>query len=75
MQTGPMEPSIPADINRALMLDGNAVAGLLEEVFSHEMTTSLAECGLRGSRGKWAGRWPLPRAPAWCCAARAARMS
>jgi hypothetical protein len=29
----------------ALMLDGNAVAGLLEEVFAVEMTTALVTCG------------------------------
>ena len=28
----------------ALMLDGNAVAGLLREVFAVEMTTALATC-------------------------------
>jgi hypothetical protein len=28
----------------ALMLDGNAVAGLLQEVFAVEMTTALATC-------------------------------
>ena len=27
------------------MLDGNAVAGLLEEVFAVEMTTALVTCG------------------------------
>jgi Family of unknown function (DUF6510) len=29
----------------ALMLDGNAVAGLLQEVFAVEMTTALETCG------------------------------
>ncbi len=28
-----------------LMLDGNAVAGLLQEVFAVEMTTALGVCG------------------------------
>ena len=28
----------------ALMLDGNAVAGLLQEVFAAEMTTALGTC-------------------------------
>jgi len=27
------------------MLDGNAIAGLLQEVFSVEMTTAVATCG------------------------------
>jgi Zn finger protein HypA/HybF involved in hydrogenase expression len=29
----------------ALMLDGNAVAGLLQEVFAVEMTTAIVTCG------------------------------
>ena len=32
------------DINRELMVDGNAVAGLLQDVFGLEMTASPAEC-------------------------------
>jgi hypothetical protein len=32
-----------------LMLDGNAVAGLLQEVFAVEMTTALASCGHCGA--------------------------
>jgi Family of unknown function (DUF6510) len=43
-----------ADLNRALMLDGNAVAGLLREVFALEMTaspTKCAHCGAIGALG------------------------
>jgi hypothetical protein len=29
----------------ALMLDGNAVAGLLQEIFAVEMTTAIGTCG------------------------------
>ena len=29
----------------ALMLDGNAVAGLLHEIFGTEMTTAIGTCG------------------------------
>ncbi len=32
------------DISRELCLDGNAVAGLLQEIFAGEMTTSPAQC-------------------------------
>jgi hypothetical protein len=35
----------------ALMLDGNAVAGLLREVFAAEMTTSIGTCNACGARG------------------------
>jgi hypothetical protein len=34
----------------ALMLDGNAVAGLLHEVFGVEMTTAIGTCGRCGAR-------------------------
>jgi hypothetical protein len=33
----------------ALMLDGNAVAGLLQEVFAVEMTTAIGTCGNCGA--------------------------
>ena len=33
----------------ALMLDGNAIAGLLQEVFAVEMTTALGTCGECGA--------------------------
>ena len=33
----------------AHMLDGNAVAGLLQEVFAVEMTTAVATCGACGA--------------------------
>jgi hypothetical protein len=34
-----------------LMLDGNAVAGLLQEVFAVEMTTAIGTCGGCGTAG------------------------
>jgi hypothetical protein len=39
------------DINRALMLDANAVGGLLQEIFAAEMTLSPAECAHCGREG------------------------
>jgi Family of unknown function (DUF6510) len=33
----------------ALMLDGNAVAGLLQEVFAVEMTTAMGTCNACGA--------------------------
>jgi Zn finger protein HypA/HybF involved in hydrogenase expression len=35
----------------ALMLDGNAVAGLLQEVFAVEMTTAVGTCDGCGAAG------------------------
>jgi len=34
-----------------LMLDGNAIAGLLQEVFAVEMTTAVGTCGGCGAAG------------------------
>jgi Family of unknown function (DUF6510) len=33
-----------ADMNMALMVDGNAVAGELEQIFGHDMTAAVARC-------------------------------
>ena len=35
----------------ALMLDGNAIAGLLQEVFAAEMTTAIGTCANCGAAG------------------------
>lgn len=39
------------DINRELMLDANAAAGLLHEIFGAEMTASPTECAHCGREG------------------------
>jgi hypothetical protein len=39
------------DLGRALMLDGNAVAGLLEEVFGGDMTAQPSQCANCGHVG------------------------
>jgi hypothetical protein len=33
-----------ADMNTALMVDGNAVAGELQQIFGRDMTTTVARC-------------------------------
>ena len=40
------------DINRELMLDANATAGLLYEIFGLEMTASPTECANCGNEGE-----------------------
>jgi hypothetical protein len=40
------------DITQELMVDGNAAAGILYEVFSAEMTASPTECASCGKRGE-----------------------
>jgi hypothetical protein len=40
------------DMNRELMLDANATAGLLYEIFGAEMTASPTECANCGNEGE-----------------------
>jgi len=42
----------PLDVSSELMLDANAVAGLLQEVFGVEMTVVPAECAGCGNRAE-----------------------
>ena len=51
------------DLNRALMLDGNAVAGLLREVFALEMTASPTRCAHCGAVGALGALLAFTRAP------------
>jgi hypothetical protein len=44
--------SIDLDTNRELMLDANAVAGLLGEIFGMEMTAEPTECAHCGNQGE-----------------------
>lgn len=44
-------------------LDGNAIAGLLEEVFGEDMTTAAGACGHCGKRGQLAESVVYLRAP------------
>jgi len=49
------------DLNRALMLDGNAAGGMLYDVFTADMTgapTECASCGRGGGRGTGVARHP-----------------
>ena len=53
METNTTE-SYPTDVAHDLMLDGNAVAGILQEIFAVEMTagpTQCAHCGKEGELG------------------------
>jgi hypothetical protein len=42
----------PEDMNRALMVDANAVGGMLLEIFGEEMTTAPTECASCGNVGE-----------------------
>ena len=55
-----------------LMLDGNAVAGMLQEVFAVEMTTAIGTCGSCGAAERGGGDARLSAARDSSCAARTA---
>ncbi len=50
------------DISRALMLDGNAAAGMLHEIFGLEMTASLTQCAQCGNVGQVGMLWAFIQA-------------
>lgn len=51
------------DVNRALMLDGNAAAGLLSEIFTMEMTGCPAQCASCGRMGELGSLLAFMQAP------------
>jgi hypothetical protein len=52
------------DANRELMVDGNAVAGMLRSVFGVEMTTAVEECANCGNLSEVGGLLAFVHAPA-----------
>ncbi len=50
------------DISRALMLDGNAAAGMLHEIFGLEMTVSPTRCAHCGQVGQVGMLWAFVQA-------------
>lgn len=51
------------DLNRALMLDGNAAAGILTEIFAVEMTSNLIQCAHCGREGAMGSLLAFTQAP------------
>jgi hypothetical protein len=52
-----------SDITQELMLDGNAAAGILQEIFALEMTASPTECASCGNQGEVGGLLAFNQAP------------
>ena len=51
---------------QSLMLDGNALAGLLHEVFSHaETTIAPVECATCGRHGEMGSLWAFVETPGY----------
>jgi len=51
------------DINRSFMLDGNAAAGILNEIFALEMTSNSIECAHCGREGEMGTLLAFTQAP------------
>jgi DNA-directed RNA polymerase subunit RPC12/RpoP len=51
------------DPNLSLMLDGNAAAGILNEIFALEMTTSPVQCASCGRENEMGGLLAFTQAP------------
>lgn len=56
-------PIDQTDPNLHLMLDGNAAAGILNEIFALEMTTNLIECANCGREGEMGTLLAFMQAP------------
>ena len=52
-----------ADAERSAVLDGNAIAGVLADVFGADLTTAVGECASCGAAGPLAETVVYVRAP------------
>jgi hypothetical protein len=52
-----------ADLNTALMVDGNAVAGQLQQIFGRDMTVALARCAGCGNEADMGALMAFTRGP------------
>ena len=55
--------SSPTNSDQAMMLDGNAAAGILSEIFTIEITSSSAECANCGHEGEMGTLLAFMQAP------------
>ena len=53
------------DETQSLMLDGNALAGLLHELFDVEMTIAPVECATCGRYGELGSLWAFAESPGY----------
>ena len=52
-----------ADMNTALMVDGNAVAGQLQQIFGRDMTMAMARCAGCGNEAEMGALMAFTRGP------------
>jgi hypothetical protein len=57
--------SILVEEDIALMLDGNAMAGILHELFDVEMTVADVECASCGRHGEMGSLWAFVESPGY----------
>jgi Family of unknown function (DUF6510) len=55
--------SIPSKMDRELVLDGNAAAGILHEIFGAEMTAAPTECAHCGNENEMGGLVAFTQGP------------
>ena len=55
--------ALQTDLNRSLMLDGNAAAGILNEIFALEVTASPVQCAHCGREGEVGSLLAFTQAP------------
>ncbi len=55
----------PSDINEELMLDANAMAGLLQEIFGSEMTAVPTQCAGCGNEAEMGSLLAFVHAPGY----------
>ena len=53
------------DENSSMMLDGNAMAGVLHELFDVEMTIAALECANCGNKGEVGSLWAFMESPGY----------
>ena len=57
--------TLPVEENLSLMLDGNALGGLLQELFEVEMTVAPVECASCGRKGELGSLWAFAESPGY----------
>jgi len=56
------------EFDSELVLDANAAAGILQEIFGAEMTAAPTQCASCGNQGLVGRCWPSCSPRALCCA-------
>jgi hypothetical protein len=57
--------SVLIEETQSLILDGNALAGLLHELFDVEMTIAPVECASCGRKGELGSLWAFAESPGY----------